>query len=933
MHPASSKGKAREDAHWQLGWWELYSLVDGPRRPLAWSSSSIIYTAHPTQPQVIARHFPSSRQFFLPLPQPIAASPASYEPPTVITVSPADDWLFAFVPSREGPGIGCLWKRGHQIDSWTPRDYWSFAKGAGVVCAEWMYMERPWVVGETGAPYRLPPRGPTAPMSSPTLLLVTETHFLHACLLPPTYRSMMIVRLALLQSSVASQGVFPSSKPPQNGQSQQTKAETEKIEAEKIKSLNSEDIPPSENGARRVCVHAAIGFGYGESHFTVAMRSKYLPSQDFPSLSEAMDFDGIGMDLGSDMGQQASMESASANDVPTDWEQWGEHSTIDITMVFFEFNGSLTKLHGRPLPPIFSPGSQLTNLQFFAVPPEMPLPSPAVTRDPRRSTKEKEVAAAEKGVLYLAASFLDFDDYSALPKSEVSLYSIGPSAMNQWVTRHEKTRTFDHGALAFLVPGSSRGTVLAGFLDTAGHTPRESAKPSEVSIGSVTVLKLPDLTNDDRWDHSRLLSSADGIGRDIPIGIALSQNHALLCSTSPSSAASSYRLSIHPLPHRHQAPTQLRSDLSCILAQAIFTRMSPSDVIHALTNNSVPLETVTSTLLSAASVLEVNPVGLSELWIDEILGVATEVYLTRAKSNRNEAEQDALTEHWKTAHDICSVRALSSAFEDCKGINNTYDLDIIWQLIGQTSWLVGLLERILKQCIFVAEGRPSPKPYQLDDDDVDPLSWADASVLLHLIHPYALKNLMTAVIHVRKFYEQINQEVPKTENAQLAKDALVDIFDSSGVVIGGLTPLLEEFQKGVAQASAEELRRGLVSCAITAALRPTARQVIDKILASQVIHRPRLFIKPTELHVSLAKVTVSERLWNTNEDVVSKGMLLQRPGGVSVVCVRCGGKSEIIGDNLRRAATKVAHCWRAWEAMWSTRCVCGGAWARSFNTM
>lgn len=32
MHePKLSKGKAREDTHWQLGWWELLPLVDSPR--------------------------------------------------------------------------------------------------------------------------------------------------------------------------------------------------------------------------------------------------------------------------------------------------------------------------------------------------------------------------------------------------------------------------------------------------------------------------------------------------------------------------------------------------------------------------------------------------------------------------------------------------------------------------------------------------------------------------------------------------------------------------------------------------------------------------------------------------------------------------------------------------------------------------------------
>ncbi|KAI0810964.1 hypothetical protein BC629DRAFT_1589705 [Irpex lacteus] len=355
-------------------------------------------------------------------------------------------------------------------------------------------------------------------------------------------------------------------------------------------------------------------------------------------------------------------------------------------------------------------------------------------------------------------------------------------------------------------------------------------------------------------------------------------------------------------------------------------KKSPSDVIHTLTNKSVSLETVTHTLLSAASVLEAHPVGLSELWIVEILGVATEVYLTRAKASTDETEKDALTEHWKTAHDICSVVALNAAFEDCKESDSGYDLDAIWQLIGQTSWLIALLERIFKQCIFVAEGNPTPKPHQLKAGDTDPLSYADAAVLLHLVHPYALKNLTTAISHVKRFQEQVNQANPKTENALLSKEALVDVIDSSGVILNGLLSLLEEFEKSAGQTPSDELRRALVSISITPALRPFTRQVIDKILASPVINRPRLFIKPADLNLNLDPPPAETRPWDPNADVVSKGMLLRRPGGVNVVCVRCGGKSETILN--RGAATHVSFRWKPWETLWSTRCVCGGAWIR-----
>ena len=96
-------------------------------------------------------------------------------------------------------------------------------------------------------------------MNGPTLLLVTETHFLHLCVLPPTYPSMKIARMPLLQFGMASQGGAPP--PPKPGQPEQQNQQ-QATEAEKSNDMNPEDVPPSGSGGRRVCVHAAIGFSY-----------------------------------------------------------------------------------------------------------------------------------------------------------------------------------------------------------------------------------------------------------------------------------------------------------------------------------------------------------------------------------------------------------------------------------------------------------------------------------------------------------------------------------------------------------------------------------------------------------------------------------------------------------------------------------------------
>lgn len=107
-------------------------------RPLQWSSSSVIFSAHTTEALVTGRHFSSSKQFTLPSPTPIVASPPLYDPPTTITVSPTEKWLFAYFPRRDGEGIGCIWQRGNQIDTWAVKESWNYPRNGGVVAASWI---------------------------------------------------------------------------------------------------------------------------------------------------------------------------------------------------------------------------------------------------------------------------------------------------------------------------------------------------------------------------------------------------------------------------------------------------------------------------------------------------------------------------------------------------------------------------------------------------------------------------------------------------------------------------------------------------------------------------------------------------------------------------------------------------------------------------
>ncbi|KIP09550.1 hypothetical protein PHLGIDRAFT_318783 [Phlebiopsis gigantea 11061_1 CR5-6] len=456
------KGKAREETHWQLGWWELLPLVDGPRRPVAWSRASIIYTAHPVQPTVLAKHFSSARQFVVPSPTLILESSSAYEPPTLISISPTEDWLFAYFPGRNCDGVGCLWKRGYQLNSWIVRECFHYSQGAGVVAAEWTSSERPWAITDYGTPYRLPSRGPTYNTNAvPSLLLATQSHQLHAYFLPPAAPEIRSVKVSLLQPS-------PIDLPPP-------------------------EEPHDPTRSHRICTHATIGLSYNEQYVIVATRSKLIP----PLKATSPPVDPMDLSLHLDMSSSpAQTDRTELNE----WQQWGEESSLDLSMVAFhhrppsrEDQPSKHYLQVLPLSSIPEVHMQVSDLRFVAVPPGTAPPSPTITRDPRRPTKD--ISVTEKGSLYLVASGLDFGEYTSLPKSQVSLFTLSrPTAPDgSWAARLEHARSFDaeSGTVAFLQPLPARNKILIGILDPVGNMPSSSSKREETRVGSMSVLTLP----------------------------------------------------------------------------------------------------------------------------------------------------------------------------------------------------------------------------------------------------------------------------------------------------------------------------------------------------------------------------------------------------------------------------------------------------------
>jgi hypothetical protein len=155
---APLKGKTKDDPAQPTlpsHWWNFHALIEQQRRsfsflaclpisrsylafhrPVVWTSLAILF-AHECEPAIVGRAFPSSRQFRISSPAIVTHTPGSYEPPTILSVSPDENWLFAYFPGRQIPGVGCFW-RAQQADVWDVVESISLARGRGVVSAKWL---------------------------------------------------------------------------------------------------------------------------------------------------------------------------------------------------------------------------------------------------------------------------------------------------------------------------------------------------------------------------------------------------------------------------------------------------------------------------------------------------------------------------------------------------------------------------------------------------------------------------------------------------------------------------------------------------------------------------------------------------------------------------------------------------------------------------
>ncbi|KAG7092557.1 hypothetical protein E1B28_008906 [Marasmius oreades] len=843
----------REDSSWQAGWYDIYPALEHPRRPIEWSNSSIIFTGYGMQPAILARHFSSSKQFIMPSPPPLLSEPDNYGPATVISVSPDDAWLFACFPGQNNAGVCCLWNRGPELDNWRVMDWWTYPAGAGVVVADWIGAAREWVYDSvTESPRRLPFRGPRAPVSHPTLVFVTENHQIVLCYVRHYSTSIKMLSCSLLQQSNAT---------------------------EPVSKLDQE--PTSDINSIQTCVSAAISLNFSDPSIIVATRSQKcplpLPTPQFNHM---------------DLGLTGEPDESGAEALDSVLEDYEEHATIELCEVQLKFDGLAMSLSTRPLPVIQTAERKLKDLHFIVQPPTRPSPS-----------------------VHLVASFFDFYDYVSLPTAEVVCYSLtrqAPTDPVSWICKQECSRSFEDKLLAFLAPckhlSGTRGVTVGVYRKSSAQPHPTSMKAKDTVIGSVSVLKVPDLTDDQEWEALPILKPNDKVGQDVSVSAVVSPNCSMLCTMSASIWATQTTLQRAP-----QIKAQTTPPLSVRLVIAVLSEHATTDITHQLSHHTISSNIIGNILCHSFSVLDAYRAKTTRSWLRH-LGIALEVYRMRASRTHDEQEKEDATSRWKVAQDVCSLTSCNVIFNECRD-GEGYNLDTIWQLVGLCTWIMDCLEKIMKECVLSLELSSSGKT-----------SGPDVSIsptLLMLLHPHALQTLLEAVANVKQVRQRLELLTPRSENSQIARDAFIDQVDCSSINLTGLLPILKDVFEVIKITSDEEIRRCLALCQPTENMRNQAHAHLLKVLEPGILDRSRLFMKLHDFVDGMSRLAIEPQK-QKYRDIVTKNLLLVRPS--TFVCVRCGGQSSELGKSDASTTPKLVGFI---ERYWIKRCVCGGPWIRA----
>ncbi|KAK2466856.1 hypothetical protein APHAL10511_001114 [Amanita phalloides] len=842
-----SKGKAREETRWRTGWWDFVPLVEKSQRPLVWSEASVILSAHPARLEVTGRHFASSKQFSVPPPVVVGASPSLYDPPTFISLAPGDKFLFVFYPGRSTEGIGCIWRRGPRLDTWVTPESWKFAMATYPVAAEWLGCPRTWHVDGSGSATRLPFRGPRTPVSSPTLLYITSDHRANLCYLRYYITSLKIISCSLDQKSIISE----------------------------LSQLDHNTISTS-----RECTSAAIGLGFEDASIMIATRLRNLPTPRSNALT-----------------LEVSIDTPELDGTRSDWEIWGEEELIHLCELRLEFDGVFMSLHTNPLRPIQYHYHNLTKLLLV----------------PCSRSANVRSSANLKSTFYMISGHLDFGDYTSTPNSEVIVHTLSKSTNEDadsisWNVAQLAVRDFHPEVLCFLssfVTDAGNVLLYVGTMKTSGSIPR-SNKSTKVDVGSVKVLRISDLKDDDDWGFSAISSTIDRLGRELPHTAAISPNGVLVTTVSQLV----HHASVHSLPRRKSSTEPSIPYNAVTLASAVFLGRSTSDIANVLSSPSVPMNEVASTLHCTAQLLDKEENGMSYSQIGQFMGIVIEVYKTRIQRHISDDER-GLELRAQTLLDILSLKAFNEAFEDCQDEGDHVDLQSIWQLIGLSEFIVHFTENLMRECVLWSN------PMMKDRQSLHQAF--DAPKLLPLAHPYAYENICKAVHSVAKLREYVGSLPAGGEKEGTAKKFLVDLVDSSGIDFPALDALLVGCASELTNLNADDCRMSLALSQPVPSMYPSLFNIIKKIDDSTILNKSKLFLKPTDLIDGVQQLSIGTERKVPEVDVVFKKPLAKQTS--ASVCLRCGGLSTL-GSDLFNSDISIK--WRMWEKMQMPRCICYG---------
>jgi hypothetical protein len=507
---------------------------------------------------------------------------------------------------------------------------------------------------------------------------------------------------------------------------------------------------------------ASIGLAYNEPCIVVATRVRSLPSQCT-----------YGTQLSTTLDVPVDHPEEILDTEAFEWELWGEGDMIHMCELRLQFDGMYMSLRSNPLLPVQCSTPDLFKLTI-------------VPSAPGALTSTIPNSGMDRPVFHMIAAFLDFGDYTSTPKSEMIVYTVARkldqgSDQRLWHVRQQAKRSFHPEVLCFFVPfltESKSPLCYVGVIKTSGSTPKKG-RTRKVDIGYIKVLRLFDLSDDDNWQPSSILSRSDNLGgHELPLNTAVSPNGTLITIISPWLS----HASVHSLPKRkYPRGDDSIPHHSVALVSAILLQRCTSDITHVLSVPTVAMNEVINILRHTARLLDRYQNGFPYRHTPSFMGLVIEVNKTRAQHHPSGDEKESLELHAQTLFDILSLKAFNEAFEECRNDEGDADHPSIWHLIGLSEFIVHFIENLMKECIL------RWNPFNRDAQ-----SFLEAPALLPLAHPYALQNVCKAVGHVARLRTFVGSLPAGGEKESIAKAVLLDLVDSSGIDFAALEVLLAD---------------------------------------------------------------------------------------------------------------------------------------------